>query len=58
MLLLVLLLITDAQQQQHETVTTTKRRQRNLHKLLSVQELISPMDILMYDLPLQQLNMK
>ena len=46
----------DEQQQQHETVTTTT--QGNLHKLLSVQELISPIHIPMYDLPLQQLNMK
>ena len=30
----------------------------NLHKLLSVQELISPIHIQMYDLRLQQLNMK
>ena len=37
-------------QQQHETTTTTK--QSNLHKLLSVQELISPIYIPMYDLPL------
>ena len=48
--------ITDEQQQQHETVTTTT--QSNLHKLLSVQELISPIHTPMYDLPLQQLNMK
>ena len=53
--------MTDEQQQQHETVTattttTTTTTQSNLHKLLSVQELISP--IPMYDLPLQQLNMK
>ena len=52
--------ITDAQQQPHETVTTTTTttRQSNLHKLLSIQELISPMHIPMCDLPLQQLNMK
>ena len=61
--------ITD-EQQQHEMVTTTTTEQsllwllqcllrsENLHKLLSVQELISPIHILMYDLPLQQLNMK
>ena len=47
--------ITDEEQQQHETVTTT---QSNLHKLLIVQELISPIHIPMYDLALQQLNMK
>ena len=48
--------MTDEQQQQHETITTTTTTQSNLHKLLSVQEVISP--IPMYDLPLQQLNMK
>ena len=49
--------ITDAEQQ-HETVTTTTTTQSNLHKLLSVQEFLSPIHIPMYDLPLQQLNMK
>ena len=34
-------------QQQHETVTATTTTQRDLHKLLSVQELI---------FPIQQLN--
>ena len=48
--------ITDAEQQQHETTTTTT--ESNLYKLLCVQELISPIHIPMYDLPLQQLNMK
>ena len=48
--------ITDAEQQQ-ETVTTTTT-QSNLHKLFSVQELISPIHIPMYDVPLQQQNMK
>ena len=54
------------EQQQHETViatattttTTTTTAQSNLHKLLSVQELISPIYIPMYDLPLLLLNMK
>ena len=50
--------ITDEEQQQHETVTTTTTTQSNIHKLLSVQELISPIHIPMYDLPLQQLKMK
>ena len=53
--------MTDEKQQQHETVTattTTTTTQSNLHKLLSVQELISPIHIPMYDLPLQQLKMK
>ena len=45
--------ITDEEQQQNETVTTTTTTQSNLHKLLSVQELISPIHIPMYDLPLQ-----
>ena len=45
------------EQQQHETVTTTTT-QSNLHKLLNVQELISPIHIPVYDLLLQQLNMK
>ena len=36
----------------------TRTTQSNLHKLLSVQELISAIHIPMYDLPLQQLNMK
>ena len=45
-------------QQQHETVTATTRTttKSNLHKLLSVQELIFP--IAKYYLPLQQLNIK
>ena len=49
-------IITD-ETQQHETVTA-RTEQRNLHKLLKFQELISPIHIPMYDLPLQQLNMK
>ena len=48
--------ITD--EQQHETVTATTTTQSNLHKLLSVQELLSPIYIPIYDLPLQQLNTK
>ena len=44
----------DGEQQQNETVTTTT--QSNLHKLLSVQDVISP--IPMHDLPLQQLKTK
>ena len=47
--------MTDEEQQQHEIVTTMTT-QSNLHKLLSLQELISP--IPMHDLPLQQLKMK
>ena len=53
--------MTDEQQQQHETVTaatTTTPTWSNLHKLLSVQELISPIHIPMYDIPLQHLNTK
>ena len=50
--------MTDEQQQQHETVTATTTTQSNLHKLLSVEELISPIHIPMYVLPLQQLNTK
>ena len=46
--------ITDEQQQNYTVTTTTWS---NLHKLLSVQELISPFPIPMYDLPLQELNM-
>ena len=51
--------ITD-EQQQHETVTTTTTAaaQSNLHKMLSVRDLISPIHIPMYDLPLQQLDLK
>ena len=45
--------ITDEQQQQQQ-----QQQQSNLHKLLNVQELISSIHIPMYDLPLQQLNMK
>ena len=45
------------EKQQHETVTTTTT-QSNLHKFLSVQELLRPIDIPMYDIPLEQLNMK
>ena len=51
--------MTDEEQQQHETVittTTTMTAQSNLHKLLSLQEVKSP--IPMHDLPLQQLKMK
>ena len=58
--------MTDDEQQQNETVTpttittttttTTTTSQSNLHKLLSVQDVISP--IPMHDLPLQQLKMK
>ena len=50
--------ITDAEQQHDTVTTTTLTTQSNLHKLPSVQELISPIDIPIYDLPLQQLNMK
>ena len=50
--------ITDEQQQNYTVTTTTTTKQSNLHKLLNVQELISPIHIPMYDLPLQQLNMK
>ena len=48
-------------QQQNDTVTTTTTsmtKQINLHKLFNVQELRSPSNIPMYDLPLQELNMK
>ena len=45
--------ITVEQQQQQQ-----QQQQSNLDKLLNVQELISPIHIPMYDLPLQQLNMK
>ena len=38
--------------------TTTKTTQSILHKLLFLQEFTSPIHIPMYDLPLQQLNMK
>ena len=48
--------MTDEEEQQNETVTKTTTTQSNLHKLLSVQEVISPMP--MHDLPLQQLKMK
>ena len=48
--------MTDEQQKQNYAVTTTT--QSNLHKLFSVPELISPIHIPMYDLPLQQLSMK
>ena len=48
--------VTDEQQQQHEAAATTT--QSSLHKLLSVQELISPIHMPMYDLPVQQLNTK
>ena len=48
--------MTDEEQQQNETVTTTTTTQSNLHKLFSVQDVISP--IPMHDLPLQQLKMK
>ena len=49
--------MTDEEQQQNETVSTTTRSiWSNLYKLLSVQEVISPMP--MQDLPLQQLKMK
>ena len=44
--------ITDEQQQQQQ-----QQQQSNLHKLLNVQELISPVHISMYDLSLQQLKM-
>ena len=54
----VVVVVTNEEQHQHETVTTTTTTQSNLHKLLSVQELISPIHIPMYDLSLQQLNMK
>ena len=47
--------MTDREQQQNETVTTTTT-QSNLHKLFSVQDVISP--IPMHDLPLQQLKDK
>ena len=50
--------ITHEEKQQHETVTTTRTTQTNLHKLLNVEELISAIHIPMYDLSLQQLNMK
>ena len=43
----------EAQQQQQQ-----KQQHRNLHKLLKFQKLISPIHFPMYDLPLQQLNMK
>ena len=44
--------MTDQKQQQHETVTatTTTTPQSNLHKLPSVQELISPIHIAKYGL--------
>ena len=53
--------MTSEEKQQNETVTTTMKTtttatQSNLHKLLSVQDVISP--IPMHDLPLQQLKMK
>ena len=51
--------MTDDEQQQHETVATTittTTSQSNLHKLLSIQDVISP--IPMHNLPLQQLKMK
>ena len=47
--------MTDEERQQNETVTTTPT-QSHLHKLVSVQDVISP--IPMDDLPLQQLKMK
>ena len=50
--------ITDEQQQQNETVTKTTTKQINLHKLFSVQELISHINIPIYNLPLPELNMK
>ena len=43
--------ITVEKQQQQQ-----QQQQSNLDKLLNVQELISPIHIPMYDLPLQQLN--
>ena len=50
--------ITHEQQQQHEKGTMTRTTQTNLQKLPSVQKLISAIHIPMYDLPVQQLNMK
>ena len=47
--------MTDDDQQQNETVITTTS-QSNLHNLVSVEDVISP--IPMHDLPLQQLKMK
>ena len=43
-------------QQQHETVTAITMTQSNVHKLLTVQEVIFP--TAKYYLPLQQLNIK
>ena len=51
--------MTDGEQQQNETVTTTTTTttlESNLHNMLCVQDIISP--IPMHDLPLQQLKMK
>ena len=50
--------ITEEEQQNYTVTTTATTTQSNLHKLLSVQEIISPIHIPMYDLPQQQLNMK